>query len=119
MPFLTLDMVELTLSLPESYLISPQGETKHVFRSAMRGIVPDDILARRDKIGFATPESGWILEAAGSVRNWISEGLDVPFIDKKVQMKMFDEVVSGRMGYSPQIWRWLNFSRWHSIYFEN
>lgn len=118
-PFLTLDMVELTLSLPESYLISPQGETKHVFRSAMRGIVPDDILARRDKIGFATPESGWMLEAAGSVRSWIFEGLDVPFIDKRVQMKVFDEVVSGRMGYSSQIWRWLNFARWHSIYFEN
>jgi len=118
-PFLTLDMVELSLSLPESYLISPQGETKHIFRAAMRGIVPPDILARRDKIGFVTPESGWMLEAAGSVRSWISEGVDVPFIDKRVQMKVFDEVVSGRMAYSPHIWRWLNFARWHSIYFEN
>jgi len=52
-PFLTTDMADLLLSLPESYLISPRGETKHVFRAAMRGIVPDEVLNRRDKIGFA------------------------------------------------------------------
>ncbi len=55
-PFLTLDMVNLLLSMPEEYLISKSGETKSVFRAAMRGIVPDDILDRKDKIGFATPE---------------------------------------------------------------
>ena len=37
-PFLTLDMVNLLLSMPEEYLISSQGETKHVFRAAMSGI---------------------------------------------------------------------------------
>ncbi len=26
----------------------------------MRGIVPDPILDRRDKIGFATPELAWL-----------------------------------------------------------
>ena len=47
-PFLTLDQADLLLSLPEQYLISQAGETKSVFRAAMRGIVPDAILDRRD-----------------------------------------------------------------------
>lgn len=55
-PFLTTEIAEFLLSLPEEYLLSPQGETKHVFRAAMRGIVPDEILDRKDKIGFRTPE---------------------------------------------------------------
>ena len=51
-PFLTIDLAEFVLSLPESYLVSRDGETKYIFREAMRGIVPDEILNRRDKIGF-------------------------------------------------------------------
>ena len=31
-----------------------------MFRLAMRGMVPDSILDRRDKIGFATPERAWL-----------------------------------------------------------
>ena len=56
LPFLTTDMADLLLSLPEDYLIGADGQTKRVFRSAMRGIVPDTILDRRDKIGFSTPD---------------------------------------------------------------
>lgn len=40
-PFLTIDMAEFLLSLPENYLLSDDGVTKYVFREAMRGIVPD------------------------------------------------------------------------------
>lgn len=49
-PFLILRLVELLLSQPESYLISVAGETKHVFRAAMRGIVPYGVLDRLDKM---------------------------------------------------------------------
>lgn len=70
-PFLTLEMVELALSLPESYLISAQGETKSVFRAAMRGIVPDDVLDHKDKIGFATPEQEWLMSMPDEIRSWL------------------------------------------------
>mgnify|MGYP000698814821 CR=1 FL=1 len=55
-PFLTIPMAELLLSLPEEYLISDDGVTKNIFRDAMRGIVPDEHLDRKDKVGFSTPE---------------------------------------------------------------
>ena len=55
-PFLDVHLVEYLFSLPEEYLISDAGCSKYVFREAMRGIVPDAILDRQDKIGFATPE---------------------------------------------------------------
>ncbi|MBF4308062.1 asparagine synthase-related protein, partial [Vibrio anguillarum] len=40
-PFLSLPLAEFLLSLPENYLVSDDGVTKHVFREAMRGIMPD------------------------------------------------------------------------------
>jgi asparagine synthase (glutamine-hydrolysing) len=115
-PFLTLDMVELTLSLPESYLISPQGETKHIFRAAMRGIVPDDILDRRDKIGFATPEQEWLLGMAGQVRGWLAEDLHLPFLDQAAVLAQFDRVAAGQQAFSWQVWRWINFCRWYRTF---
>lgn len=115
-PFLTLDMVELLLSLPESYLISGQGETKSVFRAAMRGIVPDDVLDRRDKIGFATPEQEWLVSMADTVRGWLREDLGLSFFNQQEVVKAFDQIVSGNQAFSWQVWRWINFSRWYASF---
>ena len=112
-PFLTLDQSELLLSLPEDYLISRSGETKSVFRAAMRGIVPDAILDRKDKIGFQTPEQLWLTSMAGTVREWLRVDTKLPFLDQAEILREFEEIVSGRKPFSWQVWRWINFIRWH------
>lgn len=114
-PFLTIPMTDLLLSLPESYLISDAGETKHVFRAAMRGIVPDAILDRRDKIGFATPERDWFLKMAPMAREWLQDAAAVPFLDQGELLAAFDAVVAGRATFSWQVWRWVNYVRWHRL----
>jgi asparagine synthase (glutamine-hydrolysing) len=58
LPFLDHRLVEFTMSLPDDRLFR-RGESKWILRQAMRGIVPDPILDRRDKIGFATPWRQW------------------------------------------------------------
>lgn len=112
-PFLTLDMADFLLSLPESYLISPKGETKHVFRAAMRGIVPDEVLDRRDKIGFSTPEQEWLSSMAQTAQDWLRDSSDIPFIRRDEVLKQFAHIVSGERAFSWQAWRWINFVRWH------
>lgn len=111
-PFLTLDMVELMLSMPEHYLVSPKGETKHLFRAAMKGIVPDEVLFRKDKIGFEPPEKAWILSIASQARTWLSEDMQIPFIRREMLLAQFDDVIAGRRAFSWQVWRWINFYRW-------
>lgn len=112
-PFLTIPMAELLLSLPENYLISNEGETKRVFRAAMRGIVPDEILDRRDKIGFETPERDWLLSIAPVLREWLLDSGEVPFLDPTELVAGFDAIVSGRVPFSWQLWRWINYVRWY------
>jgi len=112
-PFLTIDMVEFLLSLPEEYLISAGGETKSVFRAAMRGIVPDVILDRRDKIGFATPERQWIAAIATTVRGWLSDDLKLPFLNQRELLKEFDQIMAGSRPFSWVVWRWINYVHWH------
>ncbi len=112
-PFLTLEQAELLLSLPEHYLISQGGETKSVFRAAMRGIVPDEILDRKDKIGFQTPEQLWLTSMSGTVREWLREDIGLAFLDQPAILQEFDDIVGGRKPFSWQVWRWINFIRWH------
>ena len=59
-PFLTPALASFVLSLPEEYLIAPDGTSKAVFRLAMRGIVPDALLERRDTVGPETSERAWL-----------------------------------------------------------
>lgn len=117
-PFLTPDMSNLLLSLPESFLISQQGETKHVFRAAMRGIVPDDVLDRKDKIGFETPELEWFREMRSTVRVWLCTNIPVPFLNQKLILEEFDAVLDGKAEFSWRLWRWINFTRWYARFFN-
>ena len=116
-PFLNKELVEMMLSLPEDYLVSLAGETKHVFRAAMRGIVPDDVLDRKDKIGFATPEQAWLFANALQIRRWLEVDLDLPFWKRDKVLAEFDLIVAKQKPFSWQVWRWVNFSRWYALYF--
>jgi asparagine synthase (glutamine-hydrolysing) len=113
-PFLTPRLAEFTLSLPEEYLISRDGTTKMVFRHAMKGIVPDQILDRRDKIGFATPEKEWLRAIDSWVQATLSSevALSLPFLDLGSIRGQWSEIVNGRQAFDSRVWRWLNVIRW-------
>lgn len=116
-PFLTGNLADFLLTLPEDYLVSDQGQTKHLLRHAMRGLVPDAILDRRDKIGFATPEKAWLLQMAPQVREWLRVPLNLPFFKQDQVLQAFEAVVDGRLPFSWTVWRWINFTRWHATHF--
>jgi asparagine synthase (glutamine-hydrolysing) len=113
-PFLTPALVEFVLNLPESCLIAPDGTSKNVFRQAMRGLVPDAILDRRDKIGFATPEENWL----ATLRPWVDKTLSseaaqqIPALDLAAMRKEWQAVLEKRKPFDFRIWRWVNLIRW-------
>ena len=117
-PFLTAGLADFLLTLPEDYLISPKGETKRILRAAMRGIVPDDVLDRRDKIGFSTPEKTWLQQIAPQVRDWLGADLGLAFLHRDAMLKEFDAMLAGAVPFSWQTWRWINFTRWHECFFR-
>ena len=114
-PFLTTDLADLILSMPEHYLISKYGETKHVFKEAMKGIVPDEILNRKDKIGFETPEQDWLLDIAPTLRKWLSEPINLPFINQIELINEFNKIVEGKKPFTWQVWRWINLIQWYKL----
>ena len=56
-PFLDHFFVKPLFQYPNYYHVSKLGRTKNLFREAMKGIVPQEILERKDKVGFEGPET--------------------------------------------------------------
>ncbi|HEX8173588.1 MAG TPA: asparagine synthase (glutamine-hydrolyzing) [Pyrinomonadaceae bacterium] len=113
-PFLTRSLVEFIYALPEEYLIAPDGTSKSIFREAMRGIVSEAILERRDKIGFATPERSWL----GSLKPWVEEvfasdaARSMPVLNLSHVRREWAEILEGKRSFDFRVWRWLNLIRW-------
>jgi asparagine synthase (glutamine-hydrolysing) len=113
-PFLTPELVTFLSRLPEQYIIAQDGTSKAVFRKAMRGIVPDAILDRRDKLGFVTPEGRWLTLVDGWVRRVLGSDTAhrVPFLNLRVVRQEWDSISKGRRRLDFRVWRWLNLIRW-------
>jgi len=113
-PFLIPELVDFVLSLPEEYLVAPDGTSKAVFRQAMRGIVPDAILDRRDKIGFATPERKWL----SALNSWVFQVLErdvareIPVFDSAAIKREWECIEKGRRPLTEYVWRCLNVIQW-------
>ncbi|NPA34102.1 MAG: asparagine synthase (glutamine-hydrolyzing) [Chlorobi bacterium] len=59
LPFLYHKLVEFALSLPSDCLIK-NGLSKRILRDAVKGIVPEQIRTRKDKVGFEVPQQKWL-----------------------------------------------------------
>ncbi|MGO4343141.1 asparagine synthase (glutamine-hydrolyzing) [Pedococcus sp. 2YAF34] len=116
-PFLHVDVAEFLLTLPEDYLVSEQGQTKRVLRAAMRGVVPDAILDRRDKIGFETPQGSWMQTLGLDLDAWLEGVQDYPYVDVDALRPRVTDWLAGRRSPLDEdvVWRLLNFSRWREL----
>ncbi len=113
-PFLTPALVSFLLALPEDYIVAPDGTSKAVFRKAMRGIVPDLILDRKDKIGFATPERAWLT----ALKPWVESTLEsqvaaqIPVLNLKEVTREWNLMLAGKKPFNFNAWKWLNLIEW-------
>lgn len=120
-PFLTTRLADFIYSLPEFFLVSDRGETKSVFRAAMRGLVPDAILDRRDKIGFITPQDRWLREAGGWLAGLIRGAGAVPAVADRIFTAQVQALIDGGGAMPQHVWRAANLIRWaelHEVSFD-
>lgn len=120
-PFLDYRFAEYTASLPLNQKIRC-GVTKYVLRNAIRGIVPEKIRTRMDKMGFVTPEEVWM---GDNLYEFVAEvfGSDSfkqrKYWDADKVREEFRLYHLGKSGYSPEFWRVLCAELWLRIFFDN
>jgi asparagine synthase (glutamine-hydrolysing) len=119
-PFLDHRVVEYLATLPLNQKIR-NGVTKYILRKAIRGLVPEAIRCRMDKMGFVTPEEVWMKE---SLRPFVLEILTSPgfqarkYWDADRVLASYTSYLEGRTAYSPEIWRIVCTELWLRMMFD-
>jgi asparagine synthase (glutamine-hydrolysing) len=112
-PLLDHKLVEFVVRIPAALKLRGV-ETKHVFRRAVRGLVPDEILDR-PKQGFGVPIAEWLnAELREEVRDALTDatarGRGV--VDPAYVGVLLDEHARGRRDHSTQLWTLYVLERW-------
>jgi len=93
LPFMDYRVIEFLASVPACYKIH-NGWTKYLARLAFDGKLPDDIVWRRDKMGWPIPEKTWF---EGELKRWFYDKINSCKICKMLRVseipKRFNEKV--------------------------
>jgi asparagine synthase (glutamine-hydrolysing) len=113
-PLLDHELAELVLRLPPEYKLSPRT-SKVLLRKAMRGIVPDEILDRKRKMGFSAPIAAWL---RGPLRGLVTDVMagsrvvEHGYVAPGAAARLFEEHADGRADRTPQLWNLLMLELW-------
>lgn len=116
LPFLDHRLIEASVELTAEDCVR-DGMTKALLRDAMRGRVPERVLARRDKTAYAVPEQQWIRgPLAAAVRAAADDAIwdELPNGDRYRRRALAE--LEGR-SYDRSAWKLLCVSRWHDRFF--
>ena len=140
-PFLDNDLVSFVLRIPNEYKLQPMNGMipveenmvgaktkffahsnlgKYIFRKAMKGVVPDEILDRK-KQGFSPPDQSWF---RGPTMGYIQEillnekSLSRGFFNPEYIRRIVHEHTEGKVNHRLLIWSLLSFEWWNRIFFD-
>lgn len=119
-PFLDYRLVEYVFSIADDQKIR-NGQTKWIMREALKGILPETIRNRQDKIGFATPEKIWIQkELSEEMRKvFASEKFNSRgYFDSGKTSMMFEELLQGKNKNYQLFWRLYCLEIWFRIFID-
>ena len=113
-PFLDHRLVDLSIGLGNQHKIVG-GDTKRVLRRGMKGILPEQIRKRRDKLGFATPEENWF---RGVLRPAIEAAVEDTLnrypglLNPAGTRALVADYLDGRRPMDFTVWRIVNLGIW-------
>lgn len=117
-PFLDYRLVEYVFSLPPSQKIR-NGMTKVLLRNAMKGILPETVRTRSDKMGYETPESVWFRSI---LKDQITDMIEsdsfrnIGYFNVAEVKKEFKRYCGGKRVISSSIWKWINIYYWEKLF---
>jgi asparagine synthase (glutamine-hydrolysing) len=118
-PFLDYQFVEFCATIPGDLKLKG-FTTKAIFRSAMRGIVPDAILGR-GKQGYSLPIKNWLRQ---ELREYMTDLLtSSPLIKEAFNLDYVQRLVrehqEHRANHNHLLWALINLAVWHRCFIQN
>ncbi len=122
-PFLDRELAEFAAwNIPPNLKLKGffQPTTKHIFRQAMRDVLPAEVL-RQPKAGFAAPVDYWL---AHDLKEMVDDLLSETNIRNRGLFRpetvhhFIDQHRSGAEDWSMQIWQFLTLENWMRIFLD-
>jgi asparagine synthase (glutamine-hydrolysing) len=124
LPYLVAAMLGVSRSCSPEHLVSAEGQTKHVLRRALAGMLPQEILTRSRRIGFAVPALPWLHQQRTWVEGLYGELGSLPFFRGPSARDLWRQLdAQGPAAWSCafRLWRWIGLLEWsraHRVRFE-
>ncbi|HPD76318.1 MAG TPA: asparagine synthase (glutamine-hydrolyzing) [Methanoregulaceae archaeon] len=119
-PFLDVRLAERIAALPLDQKIR-NGITKHLLRRAAKGLIPESVRCRKDKMGFVTPEEVWMKGELLPLMQEIftSDSFRVrPYWDADAVGRNYRAFTEGRSAYSFELFRIACTELWLRQFFD-
>ena len=116
-PLLDHTFVEFAASIPPALKLRGK-HGKYIFKKAVEGIIPNDIIYRR-KMGFPTPLRAWLMNRrAAPLFDFLLEkdGLLAAYTDRGQLNALLERHRRGQEDGTDRLWRLLNLQLWGDVF---
>jgi len=117
-PLLDHRLVDFCFSLPEHLKIR-DGQGKWLLREAMKGILPEKVRLRKDKVGLIAPADKWFRTLNRTQMEELIEDspvMELGILDQRELKTIFQEHLEEKKNHQMFLWQLLNFHSWFQIY---
>jgi asparagine synthase (glutamine-hydrolysing) len=119
-PFLDKEVTQYLFGLSNEAIIRGSWN-KRILRDATKGLLPEIVRARRNKIGFTTPEQEWFKRLKTRFYGiFLSESFaNRPYFNQQEVLTAFEGHIKGRNTTDTMVfWRMLNVELWLREFFD-
>lgn len=115
-PFLDHSIVEFAATVPADIKFAG-GRMKHLIKTAFADVLPEEVLNRRDKMGFPVPLKEWFSgELRGMMLDLLASLRDrrLSYVNADAVLKNFDK--AGK--FSRRTWGLISLELWHQAFHD-
>lgn len=110
LPFLDYNVVETAISINPEFKIN-NGWSKFILRNTMKNELPAEIVWRKQKLGFESPENQWLSKYHEGMKREINDSqILMKYCNKSELVKNF-----GSLGNWDK-WLYFNIARWEKLF---
>lgn len=113
-PFLDHRLVEFSIALKNKWKIH-HGWTKYILRKTAEPVLDKEVVWRKYKMGFLTPQQEWKTRSEKELTAFVNE-TDIPeFIDRDYLLKLNKASLSNSSHLS-EFWKMISFLKWTKLF---
>ncbi|HEX7413100.1 MAG TPA: asparagine synthase (glutamine-hydrolyzing) [Bacteroidia bacterium] len=113
-PFLDHRLVEFSIALNNNWKIK-NGYTKFILRKTAEPLLPKEVVWRKDKMGFLTPQKNWKASSQKELHDFINQTTIPPFLNKEYITNLCSSDLTNSSHLS-EFWKIISFLKWAQIF---